>query len=62
MPGSLLDGTVESIHACGEDIEILESATYLDSVMYEREILQIRFKRIGLAYAVTGSLIMNIWC
>ncbi|KAG0720034.1 DNA mismatch repair protein Mlh1 [Chionoecetes opilio] len=32
--GGLLDETVESVYACGEDIEILESFTYLGSAVH----------------------------
>ena len=32
--GNLLDDAVESVHACSEDIEILESLTYLGSVVH----------------------------
>ena len=32
--GGLLDETVESIHACGEVIDILDSFKYLGSVVY----------------------------
>ena len=34
MFGGLLDETVQCIHACGEDIDILESFTYLGSVVH----------------------------
>ncbi|KAG0727554.1 hypothetical protein GWK47_034452 [Chionoecetes opilio] len=34
--GDLLDEAVQSVHACGEDIEILESFTYLGSAETER--------------------------
>ena len=60
--GGLLDETVQSVHACGEDIEILESFTYLGSVVHNsggsrHEVL----RRIGLAHGVMDSLNMNIW-
>ena len=29
-----LDGIVQSVHACGEDIEILESFAFLGSVVH----------------------------
>ncbi len=32
--GGLLGDTVQSVHACGEDIEVLESFTYLASVVH----------------------------
>ena len=32
--GGVLDETVQSVHACGEDIEILKSFTYLGSVVH----------------------------
>ena len=32
--GGLLDDTVQSVHACGEDIGVLESFTYLGCVVH----------------------------
>ena len=32
--GDLLDETVQAIHTCGEDIDILENFTYLGSVVH----------------------------
>ena len=32
--GGLLDGTVQCIHVCGEDIEISESFIYIGSVVH----------------------------
>lgn len=60
--GGLLDETVQSVHACGEDIEILESFTYLGSVVHNsggsrHEVL----RRIGLAHGVMDSLNTSIW-
>ncbi len=51
--GGLLDDTVQSVHACGEDIEVLESFTYLGSLVHnngrsDQEVI----RRIGLAYGV----------
>ena len=51
-----------SIHACGEDIDILDSFTYLGSVVHNngeshQEVLQ----WIGLAHGVMDSLSMSIW-
>lgn len=37
MFGGLLDRTVKSVYACGEDIEILESFTFLGSVIIAAE-------------------------
>ena len=34
MFGGLLDETVQSIHACSENIDILDSFTYLGSVVH----------------------------
>ena len=58
----VLDGTVQSAHACGEDIEILKTFTYLSSVVHNdggssQEVTQ----RIGLAHGVMDSLNMSIW-
>ncbi|KAG0729698.1 Retrovirus-related Pol polyprotein from type-1 retrotransposable element R2 [Chionoecetes opilio] len=60
--GDLLDEAVQSVHACGEDIEILESFTYLGSSVHNdggsrQEVL----RRIGLAHGVMDSLSGSIW-
>lgn len=31
----LLDNTVQSLHACGEDVEVNKSFTYMGSVVYD---------------------------
>ena len=51
--GGLLGETVQSIHECGEDIDILDDFTYLGSVVYNnggsrQEVLQ----WIGLAHGI----------
>lgn len=35
--GSLLDNTVHPVHACGEDIKLTKSFTYLDNVVYDND-------------------------
>ena len=60
--GGLLDETVQSVHACGEDIDISETFTYLGSVVHKNgesghEVL----RRIGLAHGVMDSLNASIW-
>ena len=60
--GGLLDETVQSIHACGEDIDILESFTYLGSVVHNnggshKKVLQ----WIGLTHGVMDSHSTSIW-
>ena len=60
--GGLLDETVQSVHACGEDVEISENFTYLGSVVHNnggsrQEVL----RRIGLAHGVMDSLSTSIW-
>ena len=62
--GGLLDETVQSIHACGEDIDIdiLDSFTYLGSVVHSnggsrQEVL----RWISLAHGVMDSLSTSIW-
>ncbi|KAG0710480.1 hypothetical protein GWK47_022710 [Chionoecetes opilio] len=60
--GDLLDEAVQSVHACGEDIEILESFTYLGSAVHNdggsrQEVL----RRIGIAHGVMNSLSGSIW-
>ncbi|KAG0728970.1 Exportin-6-B [Chionoecetes opilio] len=60
--GDLLDEAVQSVHACGKDIEILESFTYLGSAVHNdggsrQEVL----RRIGIAHGVMDSLSGSIW-
>ncbi|KAG0716601.1 LINE-1 reverse transcriptase [Chionoecetes opilio] len=60
--GDLLDEAVQSVHACDEDIEILESFTYLGSAVHNdggsrQEVL----RRIGIAHGVMDSLSGSIW-
>ena len=60
--GGLLDDTVQSVRVCGENVEILESFTYLGSVVHNdggsrQEVL----RRIGLAHGVMDSLNQSIW-
>ena len=54
--GSVLDETVQSAHACGEDIEILKNFTYLGSVVHNNggSSLEVA-RRIGLAHGVMDS-------
>ena len=35
--GGLVGETIQSIHACGEDIDILDNFKYLDSVVHNNE-------------------------
>ncbi len=60
--GGLLGDTVQSVHACGEDIEVLESFTYLGSVVHnnggsDQEVT----RRISLPHGVRKSLNTSIW-
>ncbi|KAG0713853.1 hypothetical protein GWK47_015271 [Chionoecetes opilio] len=60
--GDLLDEAVQSVHACGKDIEILESFTYLGSAVHNdggsrQEVLQ----QIGIAHGVMDSFSGSIW-
>ena len=60
--GGLLDETVQSIHVCGEDIDILDSFKYIGSVDHNnsgsrQEVL----RRIGLAHGVMDSFSTSIW-
>ena len=60
--GGMLDETVQSVHACGEDIEILKNFTYLGSVVHnDGESTQEVTRRIGLAHGVMDSLNTSIW-
>ena len=60
--GGLLDETVQSIHACGEDIDILDSIKYLGSVVHKNgESCQEVLRWIGLAPGVMDSLSTSIW-
>ena len=63
--GGVLDETVlQSVHACGENIEILKSFTYLGSVVIHNDggSSQEVTRRIGqLAHGVMDSLNTSIW-
>ena len=62
MFGGLLDETVQSIHACGEDIYILDSFIYLGSMIHNNgESRQEVLRQIGLPHCVMDSLSMSIW-
>ena len=59
--GGLLSETIQSIHACDEDIDILDCFTYLGSMVHNnsascQEVLQ----RIDLAHGVMDSLSTSI--
>ena len=61
MFGDVLDETVLSVHACGEDIEILKNFTYLGSVVHDdggssQEVT----RRIALVHGVMDSLNTSI--
>ena len=52
----LLDEMVQSVHACGEDIEILENFTYLGSVGHSDGVSsQEVIRRFGLSHVVMDS-------
>ena len=36
--GGILDETIQSVHVCGEEIEILKNFTYLDSVVHNESV------------------------
>ena len=60
--GGLLGEPVQSIHACGEDVEVTESFTYLGSVVHisglsDQEVS----RRIGLATGAVNSINKSIW-
>ena len=65
--GGLLNETVQSIHACGEDIDILDSFTCLGNMVHNnggsrQEVLRwIGLALVSLAYGVMDSLSMSIW-
>ena len=60
--GGALDETLQSVHACGEDFEILKNLTYLGSVVYnDGGSSQEVTRRIGLAHGVMDSLNTSIW-
>ena len=53
----VLDEKVQSVHACGEDIEILKSFTYLGSVVHnDGGSSQEVTRQIGLAHGFMDSL------
>ena len=59
----MLDETVQSVHACGEDIEILKNFTYLGGVVVHNDggSGQEVTRQIGLAHGVMDSLNTSIW-
>ena len=58
----LLDETVQSIHVCDENIDILDSFTYLGSVVHNNSGSRQEVLRwIGLAHGVMDSLSTSIW-
>ncbi len=60
--GSLLDDTLQSVHACGEDIEVLESFIYLGSVVHNNGGFGQEVTRgFGLAHGVMNSLNKSVW-
>ena len=60
--GGLLGETVQSIHACGEDIDILNSFEYLGSIIHNNGGLhQEVLWWIGMAHGVMDLLKKNIW-
>ncbi len=60
--GGLLDDTVQSVHACGENIKVLESFSYLGTVVHKIvKSDQEAIRRIGLAFGVMDSLNMSLW-
>ena len=56
--GGLLSETVQSIHVCGENIDILDSFKYLSSGWSHQKVL----RQIGLAHGVMDLLSTSIWC
>ena len=59
--GGFLDETVQSVHACGKEIEISENFTYLGNVEHNdgglsQEVVQ----QIGLAHGIMDSLSTSI--
>ena len=60
--GGVQDETAQSVHACGEDIEILKNFTYLGGVVHnDSRSSQEVILRIGLAHGVMDSLNTSIW-
>ena len=59
--GGILDKTVQSVHACAEDIEILKNFTYLGSVVHNDGGSSQEVTRwIGLAHDVMDLLNTSI--
>ena len=62
MFDGLLDDTVQSIRACGEDVEILESFTHLGSVVHNYGgSRQAVLRRILFFHGVMDSFNQSIW-
>ena len=60
--GAVLDETVQTVHACGEDIEILKNFTFLGSVVHNDGVSSQEVTRqIGLAHGIMDSLNTSFW-
>ena len=60
--GNLLGPDTQSVHVCGEDIEVVESFTYLGSAVHNTmESCGEVNRRLGMAYGVMDSLNKSIW-
>ena len=60
--GNLLAPDTQSVHVCGEDIEVVESFTYLGSAVHNTmESCGEVNRRLGMAYGVMDSLNKSIW-
>ena len=60
--GGLLGEPAQSVRACGEDIEVTQSFTYLGSVVHSSGLSDQEVnRRIGLASGVMNSLDRSIW-
>ena len=60
--GDLLDDAVQSVQACGENIEVWSKFTYLGSVIHNSGTSDYDVnRRLGLAYGVMNSLNKSIW-
>lgn len=56
-----LDDTVQSVHACGEDVKVTKSFTHLSRVVHNDGGSYQEVTWIGLAHSVIDSLNTSIW-
>ena len=60
--GNLLGRDTQSVHVCSEDLEVVESITYLGCAVHNTgESCGKVNRRFGMAYSVMDLLIRSVW-